>query len=191
LAGHNIGMKSFLFALKEILEIVLIAVLAVGGVRYFLVQPFLVNGSSMEPNFESGDYILINEISYRFREPQRGEVVVFHYPNNERTYFIKRVIGLPTERITIKNGEVKIFNKDNPKGFVLKENYLPSFDKTSGDIDKTLSPDEYFVMGDNRGFSFDSRQWGTLKRSEIVGIAWLRLWPFNKASAFESPAYSN
>jgi len=182
-------MKSFLYALKEILEIILIAVLAVGGVRYFLVQPFLVNGSSMEPNFESGDYIIINEISYRFREPQRGEVVVFHYPNNERTYFIKRIIGLPTERIVIKNSEVKIFNQDNPKGFVLKESYLPKIEKTAGDIDKTLGTDEYFVMGDNRDFSFDSRQWGTLKKSEIVGAAWLRLWPFDKASAFGSPMY--
>ncbi len=182
-------MKSFLLALKEILEIVLIAVLAVGGVRYFLIQPFLVNGSSMEPNFESGDYILINEISYRFREPQRGEVIVFHYPNNEKTYFIKRVIGLPEERVVIKNGEVRIFNSSNAKGFVIKESYLPSIEKTSGDIDKTLGRDEYFVMGDNRGFSFDSRQWGTLKKGEIVGAAWLRLWPLDKAKAFESPAY--
>jgi len=182
-------MKSFLFALKDISEIVLIAVLAVGGVRYFLIQPFLVNGSSMEPNFESGDYILINEISYRFREPQRGEVIVFHYPNNEKTYFIKRVIGLPKERVIIKNGEVKIFNNSNPNGFVIKENYLPATEKTSGNIDKTLGENEYFVMGDNRDFSFDSRQWGALKKTEIVGLAWLRLWPLNKAKAFESPAY--
>ncbi len=182
-------MKSFLYTLREILEIVLVAVLVVVGVRYFLVQPFLVNGSSMEPNFHTGDYLLINEISYQFREPQRGDVVVFRYPGDKSTYFIKRIIGLPGERVRIKNGEVYVFNNQNPKGFLVGERYLPAKLKTTGDRDATLKDSEYFVLGDNRDASFDSRQWGSLGKSDIIGVVWLRLWPLNKVMAFERPAY--
>lgn len=182
-------MKTFLYTVKEILEIILIAVLVVIGVRYFLVQPFLVSGSSMEPNFQSGDYLLINEISYRFREPQRGEVVVFHYPGDEKTYFIKRVIGLPNERIAIRDGKIKIFNDQNMDGFYLNEDYLSVGELTVGDKDVFLGKNEYFVLGDNRNASFDSRQWGPLKRMEIIGSAWIRLWPLNEVKAFPVPDY--
>lgn len=171
------------------MEIVLIAVLVVVGVRYFLVQPFLVDGASMEPNFHSGDYILINEISYRFKEPQRGEIVVFHYPGNERTYFIKRVIGLPGEKVEIKNGKVFVYNGKNPAGFEIEETYLPNDIKTSGDKIVALDSSQYFVLGDNRDASFDSRQWGPLNRSEIVGSVWVRLWPLNQITAFAKPNY--
>lgn len=182
-------MKTFLYTLREILEIVLIAVIVVIGVRYFLVQPFLVDGASMEPNFHSGDYILINEISYRFKEPQRGETVVFHYPGNETTYFIKRIIGLPGEKVTIKDGKVRVFNKQNPAGLEIVESYLPNDIKTFGDKNIDLMDGEYFVLGDNRDASFDSRQWGPLKRSEIVGSVWVRLWPLSQITAFAKPNY--
>ena len=177
-------MKAFFYTLREILEIVLIAVVVVVGVRYFLVQPFLVDGSSMEPNFHSGDYLLVNELSYRFKEPQRGDVIVFHYPGNKSTYFIKRVIGLPDERVEIKEGEISVFNKERPNGFKLNEFYLPSSIKTGGEKTITLGMNEYFVLGDNRGASFDSRQWGSLDKKEIVGSAWVRLWPLNQITAF-------
>jgi len=182
-------MKTFLYTLREILEIVLIAVIVVIGVRYFLVQPFLVDGASMEPNFHSGDYILINEISYRFKEPQRGEPVVFHYPGNEATYFIKRIIGLPGEKVEIKGGKIFVFNSQNPNGFEISESYLPKDLKTSGDKSVDLSSDEYFVLGDNRDASFDSRQWGPLKKTEIVGSVWVRLWPLSQITAFAKPSY--
>ena len=182
-------MKTFIYTLREILEIVLIAVLVVVGVRYFLVQPFLVDGASMEPNFHTGDYILINELTYRIKDPQRGEIVVFHYPGNEKTYFIKRIIGLPGEKVEIKDGKVYIFNEKNPDGFLLSEPYLPADLKTTADKIVSLGSSEYFVMGDNRNASFDSRQWGPLSRSEIVGSVWVRLWPLNQVSAFEKPAY--
>ncbi|MBN2197989.1 signal peptidase I [Candidatus Wolfebacteria bacterium] len=182
-------MKSFFYSLWEVLEIVLIAVITVFIVRNFLIQPFLVDGTSMEPNFSSGDYLLIDEISYRFREPRRGEVIVFHYPGNESTYYIKRIIGLPNEKLIMNEGKITVFNEEYPEGFVINENYLPSYIETSGDRDFVLDDDEYFVMGDNRKYSFDSRSWGNLQEKEIVGLARLRLWPFNKAMAIEKPAY--
>ena len=185
----KIGMKHFLYSIWEIAEVVLIALITVFVVRNFLVQPFLVNGASMEPNFHGGDYLIIDEISYRLRQPERGEVIVFHYPNDESTYFIKRVIGLPGERIVLKDGKAKIFNNEQPQGFILDENYLSSYVSTYGDKDATLKDGEYFVLGDNRGASFDSRNWGALKKSEIIGLVRLRLWPINKVMAFEKPAY--
>lgn len=182
-------MKAFFYTLREILEIVLIAVLVVVGVRQFLVQPFLVNGSSMEPTFQSGDYILINEVSLQFRQPERGEVIVFKYPGDEKTYFIKRVIGLPGEKVEVLDGNVFIFNSQNPNGLKLSESYLPDNLKTIGNKELQLGSDQYFVLGDNRNASFDSRQWGAVKRSEIVGIVWVRLWPLDKVMAFGQPSY--
>ncbi len=182
-------MKSFLYSLWEIFEVVLIAVITVIVVRNFLIQPFLVSGASMEPNFSSGDYLLIDEVSYRFREPQRGEVVVFHYPGDESVYYIKRIIGLPNERLSINKGEVVVFNREYPDGFAVDENYLPADIKTSGAKEVVLKNNEYFVMGDNRNYSFDSRSWGNLQKAEIVGLVRLRLWPFNRVMAVEKPAY--
>lgn len=184
-------MKSFLYALREIIEIVLVAVLVVFGVRSFLVQPFLVSGASMEPNFHGGDYILINELSYRFREPERGEVVVFRYPGDEKTFFIKRVIGLPGERVVVTDGELYVYKEGSGKGTLIKEEYLPRDLRTVGEKDLVLGNGEYFVMGDNRDASFDSRQWGALKRDEMIGTVWVRLWPLNKVMAFEKPVYTN
>ncbi|MEK7162795.1 MAG: signal peptidase I [Patescibacteria group bacterium] len=182
-------MKSFLYSFWEIFEVVVVAVIAVVIIRTFLIQPFLVSGASMEPNFSSGDYLLIDEISFRFRNPERGEVLVFHYPGDESVYYIKRIIGLPGERLIIKNGEVVVFNKEYPAGFSVKENYLPQTTKTSGDKEVVLKAGEYFMMGDNRNYSYDSRSWGSLKKTEIVGLVRLRLWPFNEVMAFEKPAY--
>ncbi len=182
-------MKSFLYSIWEIAEVVLVAVVTVFIVRHFLIQPFLVSGASMEPNFSSGDYLLIDEISYRFRSPQRGEVVVFRFPGDESTFYIKRIIGLPGERLVIGDDNISIFNKDYPNGLRLEENYLSGLVKTAGKEEVVLEDNEYFVLGDNRYYSFDSRSWGTLQGTEIVGLVRLRLWPFNKAMAVEKPAY--
>ncbi|MBI5306201.1 signal peptidase I [Candidatus Wolfebacteria bacterium] len=183
-------MRSFLYAIWEIIEVALVAVISVLIIRNFLVQPFLVNGASMEPNFHNNDYLLVDEISYRFREPQRGEVVVFKYPGDKRYYYIKRIIGLPGEEVQVKNGKIIVFNQKNQDGFELKENYLPFKLIANGKDEKIkLDNGEYFVMGDNRQFSFDSRSWGPLKKSEITGIVLLRLWPIDSVMAFERPAY--
>lgn len=182
-------MKLFLYSVWEILEIFLVAIIAVFVIRNFLLQPFLVSGASMEPNFSSGDYLLVDEMTYRFRQPERGEVIVFYYPGDEKTFYIKRVIGLPNEKVVISNGKITIFNTGHPEGFTLDETYLPLMLQTSGNEEVTLKDNEYFVLGDNRNYSFDSRSWGNLSQKDIVGLVRLRLWPLNEAKAIEAPVY--
>ncbi len=182
-------MKQFLLSFYEVAEVVVISLFTVFVIRTYLVQPFLVSGASMEPNFSSGNYLLIDELSYRFREPARGEVIVFKYPGDKKTYYIKRIIGLPGEHLAVKDGLVKIYNAASPDGLTLQEAYLPKDVKTLGANDVALSGNQYFVMGDNRYYSFDSRNWGAVTRDEIVGIARLRLLPISAAEAFAAPAY--
>ena len=181
-------MKNFLYFVWEITKIVIIALIIVVPIRYFLFQPFFVKGQSMEPNFESGDYLIIDEISYRFRDPQRGEVVVFKYPKNPSQRYVKRIIGLPGETIEINNGEIMIFNQG--EGKVLDElGYFSSFVSTSGNTLMVLGEDEYFVLGDNRAASYDSRRWGSLPEEYIVGRVFIRAWPFVALAKFEAPSY--
>lgn len=176
-------MRIFLLAIWEVLEVVLVAVITVFLIRSFLIQPFLVSGASMEPNFGSGNYLLIDELTYRFREPQRGEVIVFRYPENPSTYYIKRIIGLPGEKVEIQKGAVKIIEAGGGE-FVLREDYLPPGIVTSGNKSVALGPVEYYMLGDNRNYSFDSRSWGPMDKKYIVGIARLRLFPVSQVQAF-------
>lgn len=181
-------MRKFLASLLEIFEIALIAVGSVFLVRTFLIQPFVVSGSSMAPNFGNGDYLLVDELTYRFRTPQRGEVVVFRYENNSGAYFIKRIIGLPGEHVSIKNNIINIIPQ-NGEPIILKEPYIPSSTPTSGSAEYSLNGNQYFVLGDNRSFSFDSRNWGALNAKDIIGLVRVRLWPFGEAVSFPIPQY--
>jgi signal peptidase I len=189
-------MKKFLASFLEVLEVIIIAVAAVFIVRTFLIQPFLVSGTSMSPNFSNGDYVLVDELTYRLRAPERGEIVVFHDPQDYATYFIKRIIGLPNESVMINNNTVTIFKNSaqcsGPNGFVLNETYLPKGTITSvtggGDC-YTLSSSTYLMLGDNRPDSFDSRSWGALPAKNIVGLVRIRLWPVNAIQAFAAPKY--
>src|SRR3989344_9173489 len=183
------GMKIFFASLFEIVEIAAVAIITVVIVRTFLLQPFLVNGASMEPNFSSGDYLLIDELTYRLRAPERGEVIVFRYPGDETTFYIKRVIGLPGERLKLSKDGIIIFNKEYPDGFTLDEAYIKTNNSEYGDREFILTNSQYFVMGDNRVHSFDSRNWGPMDKKELIGLVRLRLWPVPKISIFEEPAY--
>ena len=182
-------LKSFFEFSWDLVKVAVIALLLAGLVRYFLVQPFFVEGASMEPNFENGEYLLVDELSYYFREVKRGEVVVFHYPLDASRYYIKRVIGLPNETMEIKDGKIIIYNSSNQEGFLVTENYIPSSLMTEGNIKKRLGKDEYFVLGDNRASSSDSRRWGVLPKSDVIGRVWVRAWPVAKASVFKAPNY--
>lgn len=182
-------IRKFLVSLLEIVEVAVIALVAVFLIRSYLVQPFLVSGNSMVPTFMNGDYLLIDELSYAFRNPYRGEVAVFRYPQNEGTFFIKRIIGLPGERVKIENNTVTVYNAEYPNGKIINEPYLPKDLITSGTVDTQLKTDEYFVLGDNRLFSYDSRSWGVLPKRDIVGLTRLRLWPPRSIQAFSAPAY--
>lgn len=165
----------------EIAKVVIISLVLAFSIRYFIAQPFIVRGASMEPSFEDREYLVIDEATFYFREPARGEVIVFRYPRDPRQFFIKRIIGLPEEKIEIKGGKIKIFNEENLKGFPLEESYLdPPGRATRPDLVFTLGKDEYFVLGDNRDFSSDSRVWGALDRKFITGRALFRAWPVDR-----------
>lgn len=179
-------MKKFFIFWWEVIKIVVLALVIVLPVRYFLFQPFLVKGQSMEPNFSSGDYLIIDQISYRLSEPKRGEVIVFKYPLLPSQRYIKRVIGLPGEKVEIKGGKVFI------NGRALDEtSYLgnTSFTDEKGFTEVTLKKGEYFVLGDNRQASSDSRIWGVVPRDRIIGRVFIRAWPFSALAKIETPAY--
>ncbi|MBI1984830.1 MAG: signal peptidase I [Candidatus Wildermuthbacteria bacterium] len=180
-------MKGFLPFVIDTAKICFIALLIVLPIRAFVFQPFLVKGASMEPNFSSGDYLIVDELSYRFRVPERGEVIVLKYPGDPSQKYIKRIIGLPGETVTVQDGKVSV--KNNGGTAVLKEEYLPQGLETPGFEEVALGDSEYFVMGDNRPFSSDSRSWGTLPRQDIIGRAVVRILPLQELSAMRAPLY--
>jgi len=179
-------MKKLFIFVWEIAKLVIISLAIIIPIRYFLIQPFFVRGASMEPNFDNGQYLVIDEISYRFNEPQRGDIIVFKYPLDPSQYYIKRLIGLPSETVEVKNGKVFIYNSLHPQGMILDESdYLSERAITMGDnIKVVLGEREYFVLGDNRQASSDSRKWGALSKEYIIGRVWLRAWPFNLVEVF-------
>ena len=175
----------------ELLKIVIISFVIIAPIRYFLIQPFYVKGASMEPNFYDHEYLIVDEISYRFNDPKRGEIIVFRYPKNPQEFFIKRIIAFPGERVQVKDGGVIIYNSENPDGMSLKEDYLEDNIKTyslSEDI-ISLGSSEYFVLGDNRNASKDSRSFGPVDRSFVIGKVLLRGWPFDRLDTFPAPSY--
>ena len=173
----------------ELIKLALFAVITIFLVRYFLFKPFYVKGASMEPNFFDREYLIIDEVSYRLTEPRRGDVVVFRYPVNRKEFFLKRIIGLPGERVKIKDGQVIVYNQENLEGMVLSESYLPVSLRSRPDTDVNLKEDELFLLGDNRNSSFDSRFFGPVKESDLVGRVWLRGWPFDRAKVFSEVTY--
>lgn len=163
---------------KEIIKLSLIAILIVAPIRIFIAQPFIVSGASMQPTFDNNQYLIVDQLSYRFKSPNRGEVIIFRYPNNPSTFFIKRVIGLPNETIEMQSGKLTIKNDSLPEGFLIDESYIR--EETDDTFTVKLDDDEYFVLGDNRKHSSDSRVWGPLEKHFIVGKAFVRLFPLDK-----------
>lgn len=172
----------------ELLKVALLAGVTIVLVRYFLFKPFYVKGKSMQPNFYEHDYLIIDELTYRFREPDRGEVVVFRPPNDEKDFYLKRVIGLPNERVVVEDGKVVVYNDEHPQGILIEEVYLE--EETTGAVSVTLGPDQYFVLGDNRDASLDSRRFGAIDVDAIVGRVWLRGLPLHRIGFFEHPEYN-
>jgi len=171
-------MKKLFLFIWEIVKISIIALIIVVPIRIFVFQPFFVRGASMEPNFHDFDYLIVDEFSYRLSEPQRGQVIVFYNPNDTSKRFIKRVIGLPGETVKIEHGQVMV--KQESDFFVLDESeYLPKGLATFGNIELPLGDDQYFVLGDNRNVSFDSRSFGLLDSKLIIGKSAFRLWPIS------------
>ncbi len=167
----------------DFLRFALIATLIVVPIRLFIAQPFIVSGLSMVPNFQNGNYLIIDELSYRFEAPKRGEVIVFRFPYQQSKFLIKRIAGLPNETITIKDDTVTITNAEHPEGFVWQQGTITSSGRKA-DQTVTLGASEYFVLGDNRDESADSRLWGTLPRELITGRPILRLLPLSQFAFF-------
>ena len=184
--GNSIGRRIWLFFL-DFIETIVIALAIFVVVYRFLFQPHQVKGNSMYSNFHDGEYLLTDKVSYRFGEPEAGEVIVFKAPRNEDYDYIKRVIGLPGDAVEIKEGRVWV------NGRILEESaYLPAdiFTRAGAYLREgqvyTVPEASYFVLGDNRGNSSDSREWGAVPLNNIVGKAWFRYWPLNKMGKVET-----
>lgn len=187
--------------LWEMVKVLLLVFLVIIPIHTFLFQPFFVQGPSMEPNFKDGEYLVVGEFGYKqtsvgfggydlftvrpFRELGRGDVVVFHPPQSDEQYYIKRVVGLPGETVEVRDGHVTIFNRDYPQGRMLDElSYLSSSVFTKGGEKIVLDDDEYFVLGDNRELSQDSRYFGPVKKDHVTGKVLVRAWPVARANVF-------
>lgn len=183
----------------ETAKVVLISLVIILPIRYYLIQPFFVKGSSMVPNFHDKEYILVDKWTYRLGRPERGDVIIFRYPADPKEFFIKRIIGLPGESVLVPgDNTVRIFNERYPNGFTLNETgYLPKANPTycNGNTPfcgqrVSLGADEYFVLGDNREHSSDSRFFGPVNKTQyFAGLAWLRLWPFDEISFIPRTEY--
>ncbi|KKW37730.1 signal peptidase I [Candidatus Adlerbacteria bacterium RIFCSPHIGHO2_01_FULL_54_23] len=166
----------------ELLKFIIIAAAIVIPVRIYVAQPFIVSGASMEPTFDNGEYLIVDELSYRFNGPERYDVVIFRYPRNPSEFFIKRIVGLPNETVHINETEVSVTRKDGAN-IALDERYVRNKGNGGASV-VNLGEGEYFVMGDNRPASSDSRVWGTLPRENITGRALLRLFPLRDFGIF-------
>lgn len=169
---------------KGILEwiwVIVVAILVAQVVRAFIVEPFIVVGSSMDPTFATGQFLIVDRLSYRFHDPARGDVIVLKNPNDTSTDFIKRIIGLPGETLDIKNGVVSV-HLGSTTPVTLDEPYVDPAHRSHDTMHITLRGDEYFLMGDNRAYSSDSRLWGPLPRALIIGRPIVRLFPLGTFS---------
>jgi signal peptidase I len=161
--------------LREVMESLVIAVILALLIRTFILQPFYIPSGSMEPTLMIQDHIIVNKIGYRFWEPQRGDIVVFRFPRDPSKDFVKRLIGLPGEKVEIRNSQLYI------NGQLVPEKYLPSDIGDFGSFKPTVIPaNSYFMMGDNRNNSDDSRNWGVLPRENVIGKAMLTYWPLTR-----------
>lgn len=174
--------KTKLQSFWELARFALIALVVVVPIRMFIAEPFIVSGSSMVPTFENGDYLIVDKISYRISNPDRDDVVVFRYPNDTTKFFIKRIIGLPGEIVDINGSEVTITNANHKQGFKLDQPFVKNLGNNETHFE--LKEGEYFVLGDNRSASSDSRYWGPVKENLISGRALLRLLPISKVGIF-------
>ena len=181
-------MRKFFLFIWEITKVICISLAIILPVRYYLIQPFYVKGESMVPNFHDQEYLIVDEISYRFTAPERGQVIVFRYPRNPQEYFIKRIIALPGEEVQIKDGRVIIYNEANKNGLTLNEKYLPADLLTESDNTEKIrvQDNEYFVLGDNRSNSKDSRSFGVVDKSFVIGKILFRGWPVKEITVFNS-----
>jgi len=168
----------------QIFFILFIAIVVITAVHFFVAQPFLVSGDSMQPDFASGNYLIIDELSYYLHAPRRGDLVVFRYPVDPSIFFIKRLVGLPGDTVTVRSDGEVVVKPQGQKAFIIDEPFIIPQTLTTATTSITLDSDEYFVLGDNRDASFDSRAWGPVPGRYIIGRVVARLWPPAQAGLF-------
>lgn len=178
----------------ELIKTFLIVLVVVYSLRLFVVQPFIVEGSSMFPRFHNNDYLLVDKLTYRFETPKRGDIIVFRYPGDLSVNYVKRIIGFPGETVRIEGGKVSIINAANPSGLSLNEPYINGGAETlvnNSEVrrDFIVPDDEYFVLGDNRPASSDSREWSFLPKQDIIGRVVIQAYPFDRVHLVETPSY--
>lgn len=168
----------------ELSKWVIVLVIIFTMIHFFVATLFIVDGESMEPNYHSGEYIIVNRWQYLFGKPDRGDTVVLKFPGDpENKKYIKRIIGLPGENVIIQDGSVFI------NGEKLDEKYIPVGIQTLPNVNRTLKDDDYFLLGDNRDNSSDSRVWGVANRQHLIGSAWVILYPFENAGIVPKASY--
>lgn len=181
----NSRLRENLKVVADLLYNVAVIVVIVAVIKYTLASPFQVSGNSMLPNLHNQEFLIVDKLSYYLHEPERGDIIVLIPPQDTEVYYVKRIIGLPGEKIEFLDGQVIIHSKDHPEGVKLEEPYLsadnaqtywPTHENKIIDIPQ----DNFFVMGDNRRASNDSRSWGILNRHNIEGRAWFVFLPFNE-----------
>jgi signal peptidase I len=182
--AQNKPKMSFWDHVSEWVKVIAIALVISLPIRFFIAEPFIVNGASMDPTFATGQFLIVDRLTYRLEEPARGDVIVFQYPNNPKTYYIKRIIGLPGETLTFRDGVVSITKSSTGSSteIILDEPYIQDIHRSYENVKTTLGATEYFVMGDNRRESSDSRVWGPLDKHFIVGRPIIRLFPITSLS---------
>jgi len=171
----------------EILQTLVFAISIFLFIYLLLLQPHKIKGSSMEPNFHDGEYLLTDKISYRIHTPERGDVIVFKAPPDYVDEFIKRIIGLPGDTVSVKNSKVFVNGKQIEEAYIPAEFHTYAGRFTDEGTVLTVPADEYFVLGDNREHSLDSRNIGFIGKDKITGRAWLIYWPVNKAGVVKNP----
>jgi signal peptidase I len=178
--------------LLDLIKTLIIVLVIYFVIKSYIAQPFLVRGRSMEQTLSDGDYLIVDQLSYNISNPKRSDIVVFHTEfiqgGAEKEYYIKRIIGIPGDRVVIKDGNVILYKNNSDTPTLLKETYIIEGLKTISQdpIDVTLSENQYFVLGDNRGNSSDSRYWGVLNKQYIIGKPVIRLFPFNAIKIFSN-----
>jgi signal peptidase I len=183
-------IKRVVGAIFDFLQGIVVVLAVLVMVYLFIMSPQEINGASMEPNFHNGEFILTNKVLYKFRDPKRGDVIIFKSPRNKEVDYIKRIIGLPGETVKLENNTFYI------NGQKVEEPYLPagivvfggSFLQEGSEI--VVPPGQYFVSGDNRPHSSDSREFGTIAKEDFIGAAFFRYWPFSQLGIIPHPTYN-
>ena len=182
-------MSSILSSIYEIIKTITFVLLAAFLIRYFVIQPFVVEGQSMEPNFHDKEYLVVEKLSYKLGTPKRGDVIIFQAPNNPQFDYIKRIIALPGETIKIGNNTILVNGKDLDEAYLSKDEKTLISQDPKMSLERMLSENEYFVLGDNRDHSSDSREFGILDSSLIIGKVWISVFPWQYFGAIPRPSY--